>query len=104
MEIIVVILIIVIIAITIKNKKEKQKIQANINSSTTDVQQTTAAEPPEEKIPYRRKYLLTKNELYFYKQLKLIADTYGYTIISKIRRERHECREPIQNRRRRDLR
>lgn len=85
METIVVILIAVIIVILIKNKKDKQKFQSNINVPTIEVQQPTAEEPPEEKIPYRRKYLLTKNELYFYKQLKPIADAYGYTIISKIR-------------------
>lgn len=85
METIVVILIAVIIIILIKNKKDKQKFQSNINVPTIEVQQPTAEETPEEKIPYRRKYLLTKNELYFYKQLKPIATEYGYTIISKIR-------------------
>lgn len=36
-------------------------------------------------LPYERRYLLTKNEWYFYKQLKPIADKYGYTILAKIR-------------------
>ncbi len=39
----------------------------------------------DDKIPYRRKYLLTKNELYFYKGLREIADKHNYTILTKIR-------------------
>lgn len=34
---------------------------------------------------YRSKYFLTKNEYYFYKSLKQIADKLGYTILSKVR-------------------
>jgi len=36
-------------------------------------------------LPYKKKYLLTKNEWAFYKKLKPIADRYGYNIIAKIR-------------------
>lgn len=38
-----------------------------------------------ESLPYKKTYLLTKNELYFYKNLKPVADELGYTILSKIR-------------------
>lgn len=38
-----------------------------------------------EKLPYRKKYLLTKNEYGFYKNLKEIADKYGYAVLAKIR-------------------
>ena len=34
---------------------------------------------------YSRKYLLTKNELYFYRALKPIADKYHLVVLSKIR-------------------
>lgn len=83
MEFIIIILLAVIIFIIVKNNKDKKKQSTNINISP---------EAPEEikidnieKIPYRRKYLLTKNELNFYKKLKLIADEYGYLIIAKVR-------------------
>ncbi len=39
----------------------------------------------DDKIPYRRKYLLTKNELHFYKGLRAIAEKRNYTILTKIR-------------------
>ncbi len=35
--------------------------------------------------PYEKRYLLTKNEWYFYKKLKPIADKLGYSILAKIR-------------------
>lgn len=38
-----------------------------------------------ENLPYRRKYLLTKNELEFYKYLKIIADELNLCVLSKIR-------------------
>ena len=34
---------------------------------------------------YKRKYLLTKNELDFYKELKIIADKLNLSVIAKIR-------------------
>lgn len=36
-------------------------------------------------LPYRKKYLLTKNEWIFYKKLKPLADRYGLGVIAKIR-------------------
>lgn len=36
-------------------------------------------------VPYRKKYLLTKNEWSFYKKLKPVADKYGLCVIAKIR-------------------
>lgn len=38
-----------------------------------------------EKLPYRRKFLLTKNEYWFYKSLKEIADKYDFAVLAKIR-------------------
>lgn len=36
-------------------------------------------------MPYKKRYLLTKNEWAFYKSLKPVADELGYTVLSKIR-------------------
>lgn len=36
-------------------------------------------------LSYRRKYLLTGNELYFYLHLKPVADKLGFVVLSKIR-------------------
>lgn len=38
-----------------------------------------------ELFPYHRKYLLTKNEYYFFKKLKPVADTLELTVLAKIR-------------------
>lgn len=38
-----------------------------------------------ENLPYRKKFLLTKNEWAFYKSLKPVADELGYTVLAKIR-------------------
>lgn len=38
-----------------------------------------------ENLPYRKKFLLTKNEWAFYKILKPVADELGYTVLAKIR-------------------
>ncbi len=38
-----------------------------------------------EKIPYRRKYLLTKHEYGFYKNLKEIADKLNLSVLAKVR-------------------
>lgn len=38
-----------------------------------------------EKLPYKKKLLLTKNEWSFYKALKPAADELGYTVLAKIR-------------------
>lgn len=35
--------------------------------------------------PYKRKYLLTKNEFYFYQKLRPIAEKYNLNILTKIR-------------------
>jgi hypothetical protein len=35
--------------------------------------------------PYRKKLLLTNNELTFYRKLKPVADSHGFVVLSKIR-------------------
>ncbi len=39
----------------------------------------------DEKLPYRKKYLLTKNEYSFYKSLKDVADKLNLTVLAKVR-------------------
>ena len=41
--------------------------------------------PENKPLPYRRKYLLTKNEWKFYQELKKVADKNGLHVLSKIR-------------------
>jgi len=53
-----------------KNPDEVPKIKSNIEI---------------DKLPNQNKHLLTKNEWYFYKELKPIADKYSLHILAKIR-------------------
>lgn len=46
-------------------------------------------------LPYRKKYLLTKNEYRFYKKLRPIADTLGLDVLAKIRMG--DLVQPLQN-------
>ncbi len=68
-----------------KNSKMKE-IQKTISSEIADNTETTEKiNEQDEKLPYRRKYLLTKNEFAFYKSLKEIADKLDLTILAKVR-------------------
>ena len=83
MEILLSIIIIVLIVVIIKRKKE-DKIQKP--SETVSMEPIETFEPiPEEKIPYIRKNLMTKNEWSFYKELKPIADELNLSILCKTR-------------------
>ena len=68
-----------------KKKKSNERINRNINS------ESEGAEEPEKIIDnieykfYRKKYLFTKNEYYFYKQLREIAETKNLIPLTKIR-------------------
>lgn len=61
--------------------KPKVKVVAKPKSSLTAEE---AAEGSAD-LPYRKKYLLTKNEYRFYKSLRPIADTLGLDVLAKIR-------------------
>lgn len=58
-------------------KNEKYKKTKNTKTKKICVE--------EERFPYRKKYLLTKNELDFYNSLKIIANELDLCILSKIR-------------------
>lgn len=49
-----------------------------------EIKESLPAEPKQEFL-YKRKYLLTKNELYFYKELKKVADKLNLSVLSKVR-------------------
>ena len=84
---IVAVIAVIAVVIAIKNK--------NASDYSTPVNQTANQDQSDDitgnvpadiqKLPFERKYLLTKNEYYFYKELKKIADKYNLVVQSKIR-------------------
>lgn len=70
-----------------KRKAERQKLlEALISKKHNDDPQDKSDEAvTAEKLPFRRKYLLTKNEYWLYKTLKEIAEKYNYAILAKVR-------------------
>ena len=85
-----IIILVYIIINYVKDQKEKKKnidYQENTNSpeKTIHIQVNETPEEKEILMPYRKRYLLTKNEWRFYKELKPIADEMGYTILAKVR-------------------
>lgn len=77
MKFIILIGIVVIIALQIYKIK---------NAPSTDEEATKETKQDKQPIyPYQKKYLLTKNEYYFYKKLKKITDEHNLQILAKIR-------------------
>lgn len=70
--------IMLLVIFLIKQNKNKQKTNYQQRKETYNYNNT-------EYYPYQKKYLLTKNEWYFYKKLKPIIDNYNLQIIAKIR-------------------
>ena len=84
--------IVVVIILLIVRKQNKKKKQNDLIQKILMMDSNSDYESKENKneeiagkLPYRRKFLLTKNEYWFYKNLKEIADKYGYAILAKIR-------------------
>lgn len=75
--VIIVVLLVVVAYLQIKSKKPQAKTEqaAEPEATIKDI----------EKLPYKKKLLLTKNEWSFYKALKPAADELGYTVLAKIR-------------------
>ena len=74
--VIIVVLLVVVAYLQIKSKKPQAKAEtAEPEATIKDI----------EKLPYKKKLLLTKNEWSFYKALKPAADELGYTVLAKIR-------------------
>ena len=68
-----------------KNKKKREELQRKIMMLDSKKPEPVDNDEEIEKLPYRRKFLLTKNEYWFYKRLKEIADKYGFAVLAKIR-------------------
>ena len=82
---IIIISILVVLIIFIKTDDTK-KLKQNDNDADEDEKDIEVSNENSEKdYPYVRKYLLTKNEWKFYKDLKRITDKYHIHILSKVR-------------------
>lgn len=73
------------------NNKNQNQVLKQYNEQYRTVEEIEKIKQVEEKIdytglmPYSKKYLLTKNEWFFYKVLKQIANELGYTVLAKVR-------------------
>lgn len=74
------IIILLIIAIIIRIIKEYFKGTIKFRKFKTKNNQIN-----NDQLPYKKKHLLTKNELFFYQQMQPIVNELGYCILSKIR-------------------
>lgn len=79
----IIITIIVIIGLVIYIAIEKNKKSPGVAKEQQTEPEATIKDL--EKMPYKKKLLLTKNEWSFYKALKPAADELGYTVLAKIR-------------------
>lgn len=72
-----------------QNELKQSNQKENIYNQQTELEQTTQKEniynQQEEIYPYHKKYLLTKNEYYFYNRLKNITEPLNLQILAKIR-------------------
>lgn len=68
-----------------RTKKKREELQRKIMMLDSKKPETVGNDEDIEKLPYRRKFLLTKNEYWFYKSLKEIADKYDFAVLAKIR-------------------
>ncbi len=79
-----------IVYLIISKKKTNTNIQVNIPTTAVNDNIDNNEDLQEIKsenmfLPYVRKNLMTKNEWYFYKQLKPVADKLNYSILCKVR-------------------
>lgn len=82
----VILIIAAVLIIDSQNKKKKaQELQLKLLMKKSNDSASPSIDEEIEKLPYRRKFLLTKNEYWFYKRLKEIADKYDFAVLAKIR-------------------
>lgn len=79
-----------IVYLIISKKKTNTNIQVNIpttavNDNIDNNEDLLEIKSENMFLPYVRKNLMTKNEWYFYKQLKPVADKLNYSILCKVR-------------------
>lgn len=75
-KVVIIFLIIAIIILAVLNVKNQNKLKENEEQEDSKT---------DEKMPYTKKLLLTKNEWSFYKKIKPICDENNLHIISKVR-------------------
>ena len=84
----IIVIILEVASQSVRNKKTNEKLQQSKNLS---VDKTNTEEEKEENISvndyksYKKKYLFTKNEFYFYKQLQKIAESKNLLPLAKVR-------------------
>lgn len=83
--IVIALLIIAIVFILIRNKKQQNTPNVTPQVQNESSEEIKLEEIKDEKIPYIRKNLMTKNEWAFYKSLKPIADELNLSILCKTR-------------------
>ena len=83
--VVVVVIVFIIIYDNKRTKKKREELQRKIMMLDSKKPETVDNDENIEKLPYRRKFLLTKNEYWFYKSLKEIADKYDFAVLAKIR-------------------
>lgn len=88
------VLILIIVALIIYFFVNKKRNNVSYTKPTTppvainteyEITPVSETQPEELFLPYKRKNLMTKNEWFFYKQLKPVADKLGYSILCKVR-------------------
>ena len=80
-----VVIVFIIIYDNKRTKKKREELQRKIMMLDSKKPETVDNDEDIEKLPYRRKFLLTKNEYWFYKSLKEITDKYDFAVLAKIR-------------------
>ena len=85
MLVVVFVIVFIIIYDNKRTKKKREELQRKIMMLDSKKPETVDNDEDIEKLPYRRKFLLTKNEYWFYKSLKEIADKYDFAVLAKIR-------------------
>ena len=83
--VVVVVMLFIIIYDNKRTKKKREELQRKIMMLDSKKPETVDNDEDIEKLPYRRKFLLTKNEYWFYKSLKEITDKYDFAVLAKIR-------------------
>lgn len=83
----IIIIVLEIASQLVRNKKTNEKLHKSNSNGADETLNSTGAVEPEEEIYsfYRRKYLFTKNEFYFYKQLQKISEEKNLILLAKVR-------------------
>ena len=83
----IIIIVLEIASQLVRNKKTNEKLHKSNSNGADETLNSTGAVEPEEEIYsfYRRKYLFTKNEFYFYKQLQKISEEKNLIPLAKVR-------------------